>query len=325
MNTIATPSMIEATQLSAGGYAGTGRRLANRTPRLQRIGLFVLALSLAGCAGLGGGSGGSGALGAASPSATASAAASTATAPAVRAGTANPPRSILYVGNSFMYYNNSLHGLTSQLARGSAQSAAAQHRATSLTISGSGIDWHDLESYLRPDGLGRYSFVGDNEVRFNPPGRQYDSVLLMDCSQCPVHPTLSKVFFEYSKKHSATARAKGVEPMFLMTWAYADKPEMTQGLADAYTEAGRQNNAHVIPAGLAFAASIAKRPDINLYVPDKRHPSLAGSYLTAATMVASIWNVNPVGSTFTAGLPADVARHLQEVAWETTRRFHGRP
>lgn len=243
----------------------------------------------------------------------------------VRAGTDHPPRSILYVGNSFMYYNNSLHNMTSRIARESANPGAAQHRATSLTISGSGIDWHDLESYLRPDGLGRYSFVGDNEVRFNPPGRQYDSVLLMDCSQCPVHPTLAKIFFEYARKHSATARAKGVEPMFLMTWAYADKPDMTQGLADAYTEAGRQNNAHVVPAGLAFAASMTKRPDVNLYVSDKRHPSLAGSYLAAATMVASIWNVTPVGSKFTAGLPADVARHLQEVAWETARKYHGRP
>ncbi len=244
--------------------------------------------------------------------------------PLVKAASANPPRSVLYVGNSFMYYNNSLHGMVSQMARGTENAQAAQHRSTSLTISGSGIDWHDLESYLRPDGLGRYSFVGDNEVRFNPPGRQYDSVLLMDCSQCPVHPTLSKVFFEYAKKHSATARSKGVEPMFLMTWAYADKPEMTKGLADAYTEAGRQNNAHVVPAGLAFADSIAKRPDVNLYVPDKRHPSLAGSYLTAATLVASVWNVNPIGSKYTAGLPADVARHLQTVAWETVRSYHGR-
>ncbi|MCX7196838.1 MAG: hypothetical protein NTW37_02255 [Proteobacteria bacterium] len=244
----------------------------------------------------------------------------------VRAASASPPRALLYVGNSFMYYNNSLHNHVGLLARGAARPAAAAHRATSLTISGSGLDWHDLPGYLRPGGgLGRYSFVGDNEVRFNPPGRQYDSVLLMDCSQCPVHPVLSKVFFEYAARHSATARAHGVEPLFLMTWAYADKPEMTQGLADAYTKAGRQNDAHVVPAGLAFAASMARRPDINLYVPDKRHPSLAGTYLAAATMLASIWDVNPVGNAYTAGLPADVARHLQEVAWETVRRYHGRP
>lgn len=255
----------------------------------------------------------------------AAAGSATGTPPLVQAASANPPRSVLYVGNSFMYYNNGLHGLTLRIAQAAAGGKAAAHRATLLTIGGAGLDWHDLESYLRPDGLGRYSFVGDNEVRFNPPGRQYDTVVLMDCSQCPVHPVLSKIFFDYVRRHSATARAKGVEPMLLMTWAYADKPDMTQGLADAYTEAGRQNRAHVIPAGLAFAASMAVRPDINLYVPDKRHPSLAGSYLAAATLVASVWNVNPVGSTFTAGLPADVARHLQQVAWDTARSYHGRP
>ena len=252
--------------------------------------------------------------------------ASAATAPRVRAASPNPPRAVLYVGNSFMYYNNGLHGHVGRIALGTAEAAAAAHRSTLLTIGGSGMDWHDLASYLRPGGgLGRYSFVGDNEVRFNPPGRQYDSVLLMDCSQCPVHPVLSKVFFEYAARHSATARANGVEPMFLMTWAYADKPEMTHGLADAYTQAGRQNDAHVIPAGLAFAASVARRPDVDLYAPDKRHPSLAGTYLAAATLLASVWDVNPVGSKYTAGLPAGVARHLQEVAWETTRRYHGRP
>ena len=59
---------------------------------------------------------------------------------------------------------------------------------TSVTISGSGMDWHDMESYFRPNGIGRYSFVGDNEIVFNKPGRQFDGVIMMDCSQCPIHP-----------------------------------------------------------------------------------------------------------------------------------------
>jgi hypothetical protein len=36
-------------------------------------------------------------------------------------------------------------------------------RGVSVTISGSGIDWHDMESYFRPNGIGKNSFVGDNE------------------------------------------------------------------------------------------------------------------------------------------------------------------
>jgi hypothetical protein len=249
------------------------------------------------------------------------AAAQTAQTAPKRTDLGTAPESVLWVGNSFFYYNNSLHGHFRNLVA----AGGGRTRGISVTISGSGLDWHDMGSLLRPDGLGRYSFVGDNEIRFNKSGRQFDTAVLMDCSQCPVHPVLSKVFFEYAARHSATARANGVEPMFLMTWAYADKPEMTHGLADAYTQAGRQNDAHVIPAGLAFAASIARRPDVDLYVPDKRHPSLAGTYLAAATLLASVWDVNPVGSKYTAGLPAGVARPLQEVAWETTRRYHGRP
>jgi hypothetical protein len=238
-----------------------------------------------------------------------------------KAGTESPPRSVMYVGNSFMYYNNGMSGHVGQLARASAEKERAAHRSVLLTISGSGMDWHDVGSYFRPNAVGRYSFVGDNEVRFNPQGRFFDAAILMDCSQCPVHPTLRSTFFEFSKRHSDTVRANGAEPVFLMTWAYADKPEMTQGLADAYTEAGRQNNAHVIPAGLAFARSIRSKPELNLYIADKRHPSMAGTYLAACTVLASLHGVNPVGNSYTAGLDAATARHLQEVAWETSKAY----
>ena len=63
-------------------------------------------------------------------------------------------------------------------------------RAVSVTISGSDIDWHDMESYFRPNGIGKYSFVSDNEIVFNKPGRQFDAVIICDCSQCPIHPQL---------------------------------------------------------------------------------------------------------------------------------------
>jgi hypothetical protein len=244
------------------------------------------------------------------------------TAPTETAGTpAGPPKAVLYVGNSFMYFNNSLHTLVLNLAREASDKAKAAHRATSVTISGSGMDWHDVASYFRPDAVGRYSFVENNEVRFNPPGKVFDAAILMDCSQCPVHPTLAPIFFEFSKKHSDTVRLNGARPYFLMTWAYKDKPEMTKGLADAYTEAGRQNKAHVIPAGLAFALSIERKPELDLYVSDLRHPSMAGSYLTACVVLASMRGINPVGNAFTAGLNPAIARHLQEVAWETVQNY----
>jgi len=231
----------------------------------------------------------------------------------------DPPRSILWVGNSFFYYNNSMHNYVGRLVRASGPKMA--HRSTSATISGSGLDWHDMESYFRPNGIGKYSFVGDNEVRFNKLDKLFDAVIMIDCSQCPVHPKLKPVFHEYAKKQSDIVRKHSAVPIFLMTWAYKDKPEMTAQLAQEYTIAGNDNDALVIPAGLAFAKAIAKRPDMELYQPDKRHPSQLGTYLAACTTYSSIYGKSAVGNTYMAGIDAETAKFLQTVAWETVQEY----
>jgi hypothetical protein len=244
-----------------------------------------------------------------------------ATAPKAAMAKTTEVKSLLWVGNSFFYYNNSMHGHVGQLLT---SAGGRGYRASSATISGSGINWHDVAAHFKPGGMASYSFVGDNEVRFNTLDKMFDAVMMMDCSQCPVHPKLQPIFFEFAKKHSNTVRANGAEPIFFMSWAYQDKPEMTDQLVAEYVKAGQQNNALVVPAGLAFAQSVAKRPDLNLYVADKRHPSPMGTYLAACTVMASVYKQNPVGNKYTAGLPADVAAHLQAVAWETAQAFHAK-
>jgi hypothetical protein len=228
----------------------------------------------------------------------------------------------LWVGNSFFYYNNSLHDHVRNLARAADPKTA--YRGVSVTISGSGLDWHDMESYFRPNGIGRYSFVGDNEIVFNKPGRQFDAVIMMDCSQCPVHPQLRSVFHEYAKKQSEIVVRNGARPVLFMSWAYKDRPEMTAALAEEYTVAGNANDALVIPAGLAFARAIAGRPDIELYQPDKRHPSLLGTYLAACTVHAATTRKSPVGNTYTAGIDPALAGFLQAKAWETVQEYYAR-
>jgi len=229
------------------------------------------------------------------------------------------PASILWVGNSFFYYNNSMHGHFGLLANSLDEKPAL--RSTSVTISGSGLDWHDMESLMRPNGLGRYSFIGDNEIRFNPPGRQYDTVIMMDCSQCPIHPQLQQSFFDTVRTDGQILRSHGVHGVLFMSWAYKDKPEMTRQLADQYIKAGNENDMLVIPAGLAFAKAISRQPDLELYQPDKRHPTLPGTYLAACTVYATLMRKSPVGAKYTAGLPPQTAAMLQQVAWETVQEF----
>lgn len=229
------------------------------------------------------------------------------------------PKAILWVGHSFFYYNNSMHNHFTQIAREGLSGQSV--RSTSVTIGGAGLDWHDMESLLRPEGIGRYSFVGDNEIVFNKSGKQFDSVIMMDCSQCPIHPQLQPIFHEYAKKHAQTIGRNGMRPILFMTWAYKDKPIMTAPLADEYTKVGNEIDALVIPAGLAFARSIVKRPDLELYQSDKRHPSLAGTYLAALTTFAALYGKSPEGIQYDAGLPKETARFLQQIAWESTQAY----
>ena len=130
-----------------------------------------------------------------------------------------------------------------------------------------------------------------------------------------------QVFFDQMKQHAATVRKHGAKPVFFMSWAYADVPAMTAQLADAYTTAANDNDAFVIPAGLAFGKAVEQRPALNLYVADKRHPSLAGTYLAAATTYGALFRKSPVGLKYTAGLDQETAEFLQTTAWQTLQEY----
>jgi hypothetical protein len=117
---------------------------------------------------------------------------------------------ILWVGNSFFYYNNSMHGHYNELVR--VGDPGGKNRSTVGDDQRLGPRLARPDAYLQPDGIGKYSFVPGNKIVFNPPGRQFDTVIMMDCSQCPVHPQLAAAFHATVKKDAAiiasTARAR---------------------------------------------------------------------------------------------------------------------
>jgi hypothetical protein len=246
------------------------------------------------------------------------------TSPKIKDIGIDQPKTVLYVGNSFFYFNDSMHHFVAGLVAAADPANRNHYRSTSITISGAGLNWHDVESYFKPGGVASYSFVGDNEIVFNKFDKPFDVVVMVDCSQCPIHPQLKSIFHEYSKKHCQTVVKNGAKPALFMSWAYADKPEMTSQLAEQYTIAGNNNDAFVIPAGLAFAKAISKNSQIVLYNKDKRHPSLFGSYLSACTIYASLYKKSPVNNSYTGGVDAKTARFLQAVAWDPVPEYYGK-
>ncbi|SFM06910.1 hypothetical protein SAMN03159423_5218 [Bradyrhizobium sp. NFR13] len=234
------------------------------------------------------------------------------------------PKTEIFIGNSFFYFNNSMHSHVLAMVRAADPANRTSYQATSVTIGGSGFEWHDVESYFRPNAIASYSFDDNNNIIFNKRERLFDAAIMMDCSQCPIHPKLKSVFTEYAKKDADIVRAHGAKPVFFMSWAYEDKPEMTQQLAEAYTVAGNDNNALVIPAGLAFARMRAKQPELNLYQPDRRHPSMAGTYLASCVVFTALTGRSPVGNPYLAGLDEATAKMLQTAAWETVQDYYGK-
>ena len=231
------------------------------------------------------------------------------------------PKSVVFIGNSFFYYNNGVHKPTLGMVKAS-PALGKGHRFRNITINSSSLEWHDIESYVTNEKIGSFSITSKNLYKKYEP-EKYDLAIMMDCSQCPIHPDRKDLFNFYVDSHSQTLRNFGVEPSLLMTWAYKDKPEMINGLSSAYIAAGNRNNIMVFPVGLAFQLSQLENPSIELYTPDKRHPSKAGTYLMAAVIYSSIYNVSPINNSYDYDLGSEVQLKLQETAWKSLLIYKG--
>jgi len=230
------------------------------------------------------------------------------------------PNSLLMIGNSFMYYNNSMHKPLLNLIRSSGKLGMG-HRIRSITINSSSLSWHDLESYINNENIGSFNINSENILKKHE-SSGYQMVIMQDCSQCPIHPELKNIFHQDVEKHTNFLKKRGIEASLMMTWAYKDKPEMTEKLAREYILSGNKNNLLVIPVGLAFKNSSLEHPNIELYTSDKRHPSREGSYLAACMIFSSIFQISPVGNNYFFDLNKDIALNLQGVAWKTFQDFY---
>jgi PKD repeat protein len=121
------------------------------------------------------------------------------------------------------------------------------------------------------------------------------------------------------------------ETVFFMTWGrkYGDASNcavyppictfagMQARLRQSYVEMADDNQALVAPVGEAFKNARLADSTINLYSPDNSHPSLPGTYLAACTFYATIYETSPVGLSYNAGLNANQAAFLQQIAFQT--------
>tara|TARA_B100001057_G_scaffold414403_1_gene431477 strand:+ start:85 stop:834 length:750 start_codon:yes stop_codon:yes gene_type:complete len=228
--------------------------------------------------------------------------------------------SIMYVGNSFFYYNNSLHNNVSSIVKNHGLNKTLRQR--SITINGSSLSWHPLNAYLSNKNIGSFTIDTANNNKYKQvKDTSIDAVIFMDCSLCPIHPKTKGDFHKNVTKYTEIIRSRGMEPILFMSWPYKNKPSMIKELRKEFLKAAKKNNIYLIPVGEAFYAFQKKYPEINLYTDDFRYPSKEGTYLAAAVTFASLFNLDLTGTKGINGIDADVAHKIHEMADSTAQSF----
>ena len=228
----------------------------------------------------------------------------------------NPsPTRVLFLGNSYLYYNDSLHNHVKRLVSDLNPEIGKTLKYKSATIGGSTLSHHDLDSHLELGKLGL--------------DEPFELVILQGGSSDALSEKSRSAFDIKAKEFDQKIRAQGGETALYMVHAYVKPhkrydPNMIRKVEDMYVETGRDINALVIPVGLAFERAYAKRPSIQLHKEfDGTHPSLLGTYLAACVVYASLYKKNPVGSNYDyfGKINKQDAEFLQQIAYETTLEF----
>jgi len=224
--------------------------------------------------------------------------------PPVHRSTSENPRSLLFIGNSFTYYNGGLKTHVVKLAQSAAQPKVI--KADSVTKGGATLEvlYQNklVRDKLRQGGFDVVIVQGD----------------IPEIKQRNVEP-----FLEFARAFHLEIQKQGGATVFLMAWPYerldwVNLPE----IAKAHRDIGGQLRVPVAPVGLAFRRAMRERPKLNMLGKDKEHENMHGTYLAAGVIYATVFGQSPQECTYRPNeVSADEAAFLQRIAWETVTEW----
>ncbi len=239
-------------------------------------------------------------------------------APKVEKLDVSAPARVLFVGNSYLYYGDSLHNHVRRMALNAKLHDEKSLQFKSVTISGGALFDHEITSYLKPGKLR----VKDG----------FEVVVLQGGSAAPLSEPRRAKFVETVKAFDAEIRKAGGRTALYMTHAYV-KPHkkaaagQIDDISRLYVEAGNAVGALVIPVGLAFEEAYKRKPEMKLHKGfDGSHPDLIGTYLAACVVYAALYGKPASGNSYDyyGAIDKDTAAFLQSVADDTIATFYGR-
>ena len=227
------------------------------------------------------------------------------------------PERVLFVGNSYYYYNNSLHNHVSNLVKAAEPALGARLQFKSSTIGGAALNHHNMAHLIEPGRIGV--------------AQPFEWVVMQGGSGEPLSPRRREIFRQTAAHNAELIRGKGGQVALYMTHAYVQphkqvSPQNIVATEAMYVDVGNEIGALVIPVGLAFEEAYRRFPDLKFHNRDGTHPSLLGTYLAACTTFATMYGRSPVGNSYRAeGITDDaLATQLQQVAQDVVTQFFQR-
>ena len=206
---------------------------------------------------------------------------------------------ILFIGNSYTYYND-LPQLFEKLANANGKTV----QAYSVTCGGRRL----IENSTKQD---EYSEKLDALIKEH----DFDWVVLQEQSMGSILEYDAFCAGIAGLRDKLQARTK----QFLLYATWGRKPgspdlekhgltqeSMTQKIAEAYEKAGEAFGMCAAHVGRKFYAVSCTHPEIELYNADRTHPSYAGSCLAAMTLYAAVFGEN-AGDITVLELPEETA------------------
>ncbi|MGH9702498.1 MAG: SGNH/GDSL hydrolase family protein, partial [Candidatus Acidiferrales bacterium] len=191
---------------------------------------------------------------------------------------------VLFIGNSYTYYNN----LPKMLEQMSAAAKNGPRIETRMVIIPGGtlkLQWQ-LENALKAIQQGGWDFVVLQEQSTFGASWRVDGLLHVN----------TMYFYEYARLFNKEIGKIGAKTVMFQTWPHREAPQQDrQALDYAQMEIAREIHAMVAPVSLAWQIARKEAPEVSLYWVDDAHPSPGGTYLAACVFYATLTGRKPNG------------------------------
>lgn len=213
---------------------------------------------------------------------------------------------LLFIGNSLTYVND-LPAMVGQLARAAGKESVF---VASVAFPDVSLDDHWAEgSARRALERSKWEYV----------------VLQQGPSSLPQNQVL---LAEAARRWDPVIRAAGAMPVLYQVWPTVGRSADFPAVLTSYRNAAQGVRGVLAPAGEAWRLAMSRADTMRLYHPDGLHPSMRGTYLAAAVLVARIADLDPrTLPPVIPGVAEDTAtvRFLQRMAAEALAATPARP